>query len=56
MDLYYPDGVIATKQVELGTFELDAGRHVLSVEMVGANPNAIKRYMFGIDYVDTVKN
>ena len=52
VDLYYPDGVVATKEIELGTFQLVAGKHILAVEIVGANPEAIKRYMVGIDYID----
>ena len=52
MDMYYPDGVIATKPITLGKFKLDKGQHILSVEIVGSNPNAIKRYMVGIDYVN----
>ncbi len=52
MDLYHPDSVIATKEIELGNFDLDKGRHILTVEVVGSNPKAIQRYMVGIDYVD----
>lgn len=52
IDLYNPDGVIATPEIKLGAFELDKGPHVLTVEIVGANPQAIKHYMVGIDYID----
>ena len=32
--------------------ELTAGRHTLSVEMIGANPKAARKFnMFGLDYV-----
>jgi len=51
MDMYYADGVIATKEITLGKYQLDAGWHELDVEIVGANPAAIKRYMVGIDYI-----
>ena len=52
MDLYHPEGVVATDPIKLGVFELDAGQHIITVEIVGANPAAIKRYMVGIDYID----
>ncbi len=52
IDLYHPDGVIATQEINLGKFELEPGRHILTVEIVGTNPAAIKRYMFGMDYLD----
>lgn len=55
MDMYYPDGVIATKQIKLGTFTLEKGRHVLTIKIVGANPKAIQRYMVGVDYIDLIK-
>jgi len=50
IDLYNPE-VVNTDPVPLGTFELTEGEHTLTVEIVGANPQAIKSYMFGIDYV-----
>ncbi|MBN2476546.1 MAG: DUF2961 domain-containing protein [Pirellulales bacterium] len=44
------DGVI--RQVySLGTCELSAGPHRLTIEIVGSNPKAVKRHMFGLDYV-----
>ncbi len=51
MDMYFADGVIATDEIDLGLHELSAERHILSVKVVGINPDAIKRYMVGIDYV-----
>jgi hypothetical protein len=43
-------GVIRTDPpIQLGTHELTEGKHKLTVEIVGANEKAIKRYMFGID-------
>ena len=56
IDLYYADGVDVTKEIDLGKFSLDAGRHVLTLEIVGSNPKAIKRYMAGIDYVDVKRS
>ena len=50
IDLYNPE-VVNTDPIPLGTFELTEGEHTLTVEIVGANPQAIKAYMFGIDYV-----
>jgi len=47
----YNDGVVATGPVDLGTHELSQGRHVLKVEIVGANEKAVKSHMFGRDYV-----
>lgn len=55
IDLYYPNGVIAGDPIELGKFSLDRGLHCLTVEIVGSNPAAIQRYMFGMDYLDVKK-
>ena len=35
----------------LGTVELTAGQHKLSIELTGANEGAVKRYMIGVDYL-----
>ncbi len=40
-----------TKLVTLGERDLAEGEHRLSAEVVGANPAAKPRYMFGLDYV-----
>jgi putative heme-binding domain-containing protein len=50
-DLYNPADVVTTGVVSLGTLELKAGKHRLTAEIVGAHPQAIKAYMFGLDYV-----
>jgi hypothetical protein len=47
----FNDGVIATGALDMGTHDLSQGRHVLKVEIVGANEKAVKSYMFGLDYV-----
>ncbi len=48
----FNDGVIPTDPpVPLGTHELTAGEHKLTVEIVGANEKAVKGYMFGLDYL-----
>ena len=44
-------GVIRTKPLELGTLSLDAGEHKLTIEVTGANPEAKKSYMVGLDEV-----
>ncbi|MFG0252144.1 MAG: glycoside hydrolase family 172 protein [Phycisphaerales bacterium JB038] len=48
----FNDGV-ATDEVALGVFNLDAGENLLRVEMVGMNPaeDAVHRHMFGLDYL-----
>jgi hypothetical protein len=54
VDLFH-DGVIATGEMNLGTRALSAGDHKLSVEITGANPRAVKSFMFGLDYVKLVE-
>jgi hypothetical protein len=51
IDLYNPDVIPTVPPVALGTHELTAGEHRLTVEIVGANEMAIKAYMFGLDRV-----
>ncbi len=48
---------VVTKLYDLGTHDLTSGEHRLSIEITGTNPKAIKRHMFGIDYLklDPVK-
>ena len=48
----FNDGVVPTGPTSLGTFDLSAGQHTLTVEIVGANPQAKKAYMFGIDRIE----
>ena len=51
LDLYnYPD-VVNSGAFDLGSYELSAGKHRLTIEIVGANAAAKKAYMCGIDYV-----
>jgi len=47
----YNNGVVATGPLDMGTHDLTQGRHVLKVEIVGANEKAAKSYMFALDYV-----
>ena len=48
IDLYVPNVVV--KPTVLGKRTLAAGPHRLAVEIVGANPSAVKSFMFGLDY------
>jgi len=50
VDLYNPN-VIPTEPIALGTHDLTAGEHRLTVEIIGANEAAVKAYMFGLDQV-----
>lgn len=45
----YARGVEPTEPIPLGVHKLSAGEHAVTVEMVGINENAYKRYMFGLD-------
>jgi hypothetical protein len=49
VDLYNPS-VIPSGAISLGTHDLSAGAHRLSVEIVGSNEQALKSYMFGLDH------
>ncbi len=51
IDLFNPDTVIATEELDLGSAKLSAGEHVVTVEIIGTNPEAIASYMVGIDYL-----
>jgi hypothetical protein len=54
IDLYH-NGVITTGELDFGIRELSAGEHKLTMEIIGANPKAVKSYMVGLDYVKLVK-
>jgi hypothetical protein len=56
IDLYNPE-VVPSGTLKFGEHELSAGEHKLSVTIQGANPAALKAYMFGLDFValETVK-
>ena len=51
IDLFNSPDVITTGIVSLGTHQLKAGEHQLAIEITGANPKAVKGYMFGLDYL-----
>jgi len=44
-------GVIPTGALDFGIRELPRGAHRLKVEILGANENAVKNYMLGLDYI-----
>ena len=48
-DRYHP--TVAHDKLVVGTFDLPQGQNRLTVSIVGANDKAIKRYMFGLDYL-----
>jgi putative membrane-bound dehydrogenase-like protein len=51
VDLYH-NGVVHSGTIPLGEVHpLKAGLHRLGVKMLGSNPNAIKSYMFALDYL-----
>ena len=50
LDLFNPS-VIPTGPIDLGVHDLTKGDHRLTIEIVGANPKAVKSYMFGLDYI-----
>ncbi len=54
VDLFHA-GVIPTGEIDLGTRELTAGDHRLTIEITGANPLAVKSFMFGLDFVKLVE-
>ncbi|MEK7996915.1 MAG: glycoside hydrolase family 172 protein, partial [Planctomycetota bacterium] len=47
----YNNGVIPTGVLDMGVREFYSGPHVLRVEIVGTNEKAVKKYMFGLDYI-----
>ncbi len=46
---------VSHEPVELGRFPLNRGANRLEIEIVGANEQAIKRHMFGLDYLKLEK-
>ncbi len=47
----FNNGVIPTGVLDMGVHKLSKGQHTLRVEIVGANKKAVKKYMFGLDYL-----
>jgi len=54
VDLFH-DGVVPSGELDWGAHTLSAGEHRLTVEITGANPQAVKSFMFGLDYVKLVE-
>lgn len=51
IDAYHPAGVVHTGEILLGSRQLSKGKHRLGLTVKGAHPNAVKRYMVGLDYL-----
>lgn len=51
IDLYNFPGVITTGVLDFEGLELSKGPHKFGVVIVGAHPQAVKAYMFGLDYL-----
>lgn len=49
IDLYAEK--VAHGRVDLGEFDLTTGENRLEIVITGANPKAVKKHMFGLDYV-----
>jgi len=47
----FNNGVIPTGVLDMGVHKINKGQHTLRVEIVGANKKAVKKYMFGLDYI-----
>jgi len=54
IDGFHAKVVITTGVLKLAKHKLAAGKHKFTIEITGTNPKAIKRYMFGLDYVKLV--
>lgn len=49
-DFYRPD-LSATGPISLGVHELKAGENLLTIKMIGSNPEAEPNHIFGIDFI-----
>ncbi|MEO8494997.1 MAG: PVC-type heme-binding CxxCH protein [Planctomycetota bacterium] len=56
VDFYNSPDVITTGVLSYPGIELTAGNHKLGIEIIGANPEAAKSYMIGLDYVRLVES
>ena len=48
---FYHNSVAVSDEIDLGTFDLTAGENRITAEVAGANEDAVKAYMFGLDYL-----
>ncbi len=55
VDLYHFSKVTTTGVLEHAVGALEAGTHVLSVRISGANPNAQPKRFVGVDYLRLVR-
>jgi hypothetical protein len=44
-------GVSHTGQIKLGETSFKKGKNILIIKAIGAHPDSIKRYMFGLDFL-----
>lgn len=51
IDCFHPNQVVTTGMLSLGSHSLSAGKHKLTLEIVGANPQAVKAHMLALDFV-----
>ncbi len=51
IDLFNEPDVLTTGLLSFGTRKIEQGTHYLTIEITGANPKAVKSYMFGLDFV-----
>ncbi len=54
IDLFNAPDVLTTGVLRFSSLELEKGKHRFTIQIVGANPAAIKRYMAGLDYLRLV--
>ncbi len=52
---FYNSRVDVTGIVNLGSHELKAGDNEFKVIIIGANPTAVQKFMFGLDYIELVQ-
>jgi putative membrane-bound dehydrogenase-like protein len=55
VDFYNAPDVITTGVLTYPSIELTVGNHKLGIEIIGGNPEAVKAYMIGLDYVRLVE-
>jgi len=52
--LFHSPDVLTTGVLSYNSNRLSAGKHQLTIEVLGAHPEAIKAYMVGLDYVKLI--
>jgi len=55
-DFFQAAGVNHTGQIKIGKARLKAGKNTLTITATSTNPNAVKKYMFGLDFLRLVPN